>query len=145
LKNGRYKHRDSVGSDEARLEKVIFLTSGDSVAPQYALLELWEVVAGGSATSLGIVQLLELSNHKLRLVHEFVSDDDFGSGPGHSFDAATNTLNISSSHYLPGDSHCCISAYDLYRFKWNGHCFVQTSLSTHLSQHGQDEGKSLKP
>lgn len=63
--------------------------------------------------------------------------------PTASFDAGTNILVIRSSHYIPGDAHCCVSAMDVVTFRWDQTRFVQSELQTELSKYGKTAGKVL--
>lgn len=88
--------------------------------------------------------MFALSDGHLRVIQEMSWDTHFQAGqPTDSFDAATSTLLVRTAHYIPGDAHCCVSAQDVVRLKWNGKRFVQTSLRTELSEYGKREGKSL--
>jgi hypothetical protein len=141
--DGRWKSKDPLGYDEVVLDKVYYLTSPDS-SVEFALLSLEEDSAGGSSSQEDIHQVLELSNHKLRIVEEMNADLHYG-GPyfQHAFDEATKTLVLHSAHYLHGDAHCCVSAMDVVTLKWNGSRFVQTSIDTELTDNGKREGKKL--
>jgi len=138
LKDGRHKEVDRLGKkfifyDEVGLEKADYLTAANVAGPQYALIFLHDWSAGGSSSQSTIAQVLELRDRKLRLIQQFQTDDHFGGPWKRSFDADTGTLVMNTAHYKPGDAHCCVSAYDLYKFKWDGRCFIQTSISTEPS------------
>jgi len=41
-----------------------------------------------------------------------------------------NVLYTGAYGYRPSDPHCCSSAYDIYRWGWNGHGFTPVDVSS---------------
>jgi hypothetical protein len=114
---------------------------------EYALVLYEEADAAGSSNEEGIAQLFELARRRLRVAQQIDWDLHYGGpfGPLDTFNEATNTLSIHSSHYLPGDGHCCVSAVDVVTYRWDGRHFYQTALRTELTDYGRKEGKKLGP
>ena len=106
-----------------------------------------DVQGGGSSTNSGIAQLFRLSGRTLELLQRVQWDGDVNRSADiwklFTFDPATSTLVARSSHYLPGDAHCCISAVDLVTFAWKDTHFEMASVRTELSENGKREGKTL--
>ncbi len=144
LKNGRYNHenREEMFFESIELASVYYL------APSYALVLYLDIQGGGSSTNSAIAQLFTLSKRRLALVQRITWDTDATrseSSPRlYSSDAATNTLVIRSSHYLPGDAHCCISAVDVVTFAWKDTHFEKVAVNTELSEDVKREGKRLR-
>jgi hypothetical protein len=131
LTAGKYEKRDRLGYESLEFDEVHYLLSDPSSNAEYVLLLLFHDAASGSSNQEAIAQVLELSNGRLRLVQEIEVDVHFGRPqPTHSFAEATGVLVMNSTHYRPGDAHCCISAMDALTFKWNGRRFVQTAIET---------------
>jgi hypothetical protein len=143
LKNGSHKWKEKGGEvDEAKLEEVAYLTPAGT-DPEYALVIFhWMSVAGASNTD-GYAQVFKLTDQALRVIQQLRWNEQFETKEKYSFDAKTNALVARSAHYLPGDAHCCISAMDVFTLRWNGSAFVQTAVTTELSDYGKREGKTL--
>src|SRR5262249_8653176 len=127
LRNGVNRFRDDIGialgrpwNNEITLRSVVYLTAGNA-SHEYALV-FWDwFSASGSSTITAVSQLFALHDRDLRVVQQITSDPRFNSaGPHRTFNKQTNTLEIRSTHYMPGDPHCCVSAVDIVIFKWNG-------------------------
>jgi hypothetical protein len=148
LKNGKYTYRESdsgltLGYEEVTLDAVHYLT-GVSRSDEYALVLFSLFEAGGSSSSEEYAQVFELSDHRLRVVQQMVSDEHFGGPfPAHSYDPTTRTLVMQSAHYIRGDAHCCVSAVDVLTYRWAGNRFAQVSLKTDLTEYGRKAKKSL--
>lgn len=138
LKNGRYEHEDR--------EKAFFESTGLSsiyyLSQLYALVLYQDTQGGGSTNSTGVAQVFRQSNRKLTLLQRIRWDAD-ARGKKHSklftFDPKTRTLVVRSSHYMPGDAHCCISAVDVVTFRWNGTRFGQSDVRSELTEYGERE------
>ncbi|MGI9069829.1 MAG: hypothetical protein ACR2JB_00510 [Bryobacteraceae bacterium] len=144
FKKGRYK-RDA--PDHHYLEEVdsIYYLSGppSSHGGSALVLSLW-TDGGGSSSQGGFARVFTVSKGHLQSVQSIGWDSHFQAGkPTESFDPSTNTLVIRSAHYIPGDSHCCVSAMDVLTFHWLGNHFLQTGIVTELSEYGKSEGKTL--
>lgn len=143
FKNGIHKSKTKSEVDEAKLGDVAYLTSEGAANPEYALVIFhWMSVAGAADTD-GYAQVFELTGHALRVVQQLRWNEQFETREKYAFDAATKTLVARSAHYITGDAHCCISAMDVFTLKWDGSAFVQTAVSTELSDYGKKEGKTL--
>jgi hypothetical protein len=144
LKNGHYKHDESLGHWSIDLESVYYLSTSPSSKGSSALVLYSWFSAGGSSSQGGTVEVFTVSDGHLRSVQKIDWDTHFQAGqPTDSFDPGTNTLVIRSAHYIPGDAHCCVSAMDIVTFRWNGTRFVQAGVQTELSEYGRTEGKTL--
>jgi len=144
LKNGRYKHDESLVHQAIALESTYYLGRRASSKDESVLALLSWFAVGGSSSQGGVAQVFTLSNDHLRMIQEMGWDTHFDAGqPTESFDSSTGTLLIRTAHYIPGDAHCCVSAMDVITLQWNGTHFVQTGLQTELSEYGKKEGKTL--
>jgi len=124
------------------------LTAIYYLVSSYALVLYHDIQGGGSSTNSGIAQLFTLSEGRLALIQTIRWDTDVTrseSNPKlYSLDAATNNLVIRSSHYIPGDAHCCISAVDVVTFAWKDTHFEKIAVDTELSEEGKRQGKALR-
>jgi hypothetical protein len=143
LKNGRYQeHEDDVEYSE-ELDNIYYLGSGRSSDQAALVLYSW-FSAGGSSSQGGIARVFEVVDGTLRSTQKISWDTHFQAGRRFvTFDSATKALVIRSSHYLPGDAHCCVSAMDVVTFRWGGAAFLQVDLKTELSEYGKQEGKQV--
>jgi hypothetical protein len=134
------------GYDSIWLGGVHFLSS-EEPGREYALTVYEEDSAGGSSSQFGIAQVLELADERLRVADQIDWDLHYGGpyGPLDDFDEKTNTLTIRSAHYQPGDGHCCVSAFDVVTYRWDGLGFCQTAIHTELSNHGRLKHKASPP
>jgi len=143
LKDGSRKWKEKGDVDEAKIEEVDYLTPPGASAPEYALVVLhWISVAGDSSTD-GFAQVFQMADHTLRVIQQLRWNEQFDTKEKYNFDAKTNTLIARSAHYLAGDAHCCVSAMDVYTLRWDGGAFVQTAVTTDLSDYGKRAGKTL--
>ena len=144
LKNGRYKHDESLVHQAIALESVIYLGRPASSKDESVLVLLSWFAVGGSSSQGGIAQVFTLSNGHLQMIQEMGWDTHFQAGqPTDSFDPNSRTLLVRTAHYIPGDAHCCVSAMDVVTLQWNGTRFAQTDLQTELSQYDKEQGKTL--
>jgi hypothetical protein len=144
LKNGHYKHDQPLDQFSVDLESTYYLGKTASPNEEFALVLFSWFAAGGSSSQGGNAQVFALSDGHLRVTQEMGWDTHFEAGqPTDSFDESTNTLLVRTAHYMLGDAHCCVSAMDVVRLKWDGRRFVQTNLTTELSEYGKKEGKRL--
>ena len=140
FKNGSRKWKEKNGDvNEAKIEKVDYLTPGDD----YALVQFYWVSISGSSDDDGYAQVFRLANHALRVIQQLRWNEQFETKEKYTFDAATKTLTVRSAHYLTGDAHCCISAMDIFTLQWKDGAFVRTGVKTELSDYGKKEGKTL--
>ena len=144
FKNGRYKS-DEPGSNYAEeLDSIHYLKGSSSSRGGSALVLYSWNDGGGSSSQGGSATVFTVTNGRLRSVQEIGWDTHFHAGqPTDSFDPGTRTLVIRSSHYIPGDAHCCVSAMDVVTFRWDGTRFLQTGIQTELSEYGKSERKTL--
>lgn len=88
--------------------------------------------ASGSSGGDGYAQVWRLEDNRITIVEQIRFDTD---SAGHenknfSYDAKSQQLRIRASHYLPGDAHCCISAYDELTFRWEDGLFTLVKKET---------------
>jgi hypothetical protein len=143
FKNGTHKSKTKKEVDEAKLEEVAYLTSERAASPECALVIFHWMSVSGAADTDGFAQVFKLTGHALSVVQQLRWNEQFETKEKYTLDAATKTLIARSAHYLEGDAHCCISAMDVFTLRWNGSAFVQTAVTTELSDYGKREGKTL--
>ncbi len=143
FKNGSHKSKTKSEVDEAKLEEVAYLTSEGAADPEYALVIFHWISVAGAADADGYAQVFELTGHSLRVVQQLRWNEQFETREKYTFDAAARTLVARSAHYITGDAHCCISAMDIFTMKWDGSAFVQSAVTTELSDYGKRERKTL--
>jgi len=144
LRNGRWRPADPMDRHRVELKAIYNLRRSSPNHGESALALLTESGGGGSSYSNGIAQVLSLLDGYLRVTQEMTWDTHFWTDlPTELFDTGTDSLLVRTAHYMPGDAHCCVSAMDVIRLKWDGRRFVQTSLRTELSKYGRTEGKKL--
>jgi hypothetical protein len=145
LKDGRYEHRGKTEFDDVKLDSVYYLPSQDAERKFALVLYTWFAAVGSSNTD-GIAEVYALEAHQLKLVQQFSWDEHFETDERYiSFDEKSQTLTIRSGHYLPGDSHCCISAVDVVTLRWDGSRLAKRSVRVELSKYGRESGKKLYP
>jgi hypothetical protein len=144
LENGKREIQSRTEIDTVILASLHYLPSSGEPKREYALVLFEWFAAAGSSGSTGIAQVFEVLDHRLRMVQQVDWDQHFDAGaPYESFNQETRTLVFRSAHYLPGDAHCCVSAMDVVTLHWDGTRFVQTAMSTELSEYGKSQGKTL--
>lgn len=131
LRNGHYGRDEPFDHYSVDLDSIRYLTTltrtGDSVA--LVVYDVFE--AGVSSNSNGRAVIFELSKGHLQSIQSIEWDThNNGPRPTWSFDPKNTTFVIRSSHYRPGDAHCCISAVDVVTFRWDGKQFNQAAVST---------------
>jgi hypothetical protein len=111
------------GMSSLRWERAYPLSTKDPTA-QFALVYLSYFGVGGSSESDGYAQIWRLEDKKLTVVQQIQFNTHFaGKLNTFYFDADRQTLQVRASHYLRGDAHCCISAYDELAFRWEDDLF----------------------
>ena len=146
LRNGKCDIDYHPGHTSVELAGVHYLDSAET-RREYALAVYEEDDVGGSSNQEGIAPVFELADNHLRVAQELEWDLHHGGsfGPLDTFDEKANTLVIHSSHYQPGDAHCCVSAVDVVTFRWDGRRLVQASLRTELTDFGRSQRLRLGP
>jgi hypothetical protein len=144
LKNGHYKEENQpFGYYSVDLDSVHYLGGPPGSGASVLILFSWFAV-GGSSSQGRTARIFALTAGRLKAVQEIEWDKHFDPGSQMDFyEAKSKTLIINSAHYIPGDAHCCVSAMDVVRFRWNGAQFVQADLRTELSGYGKAQGKTL--
>ncbi|HLY63512.1 MAG TPA: hypothetical protein VKV95_22460 [Terriglobia bacterium] len=142
LKDGTCETDDQSNHCSIELESIHYLRTTTGI-PELALVAYGASCVAGSSNTEGIAQTFKLEGHHLEVIQDIAWDENHGEWTTHSFDEKTNTLVIRSSHYIPGDAHCCVSAIDDVSLLWNGSRFVQAGISTELSPYGKQAGKTL--
>src|SRR5258706_5510843 len=90
LHHGRYEHGPAGDTQEATLSQAHSFRDG---AREFAVLEWSEMSCGGSCAPNGIVQLVELCDHKLVLVQQLVYQNN-SMRAGSEFSQSTHKLTI---------------------------------------------------
>ncbi len=121
IRAGHYKHEESVGYQEAKIDDTWFVSDAGS-SPQFAVVSFWYVGCGASCTSLRYIQVFNLDNHQLELVQELGFDVE-AKGAGVWFDANSRRLTI-RARSNDDSPHCCAKSLDLAEFVWNGQAFT---------------------
>lgn len=143
LRNGSFERKLEIGLDSLRLEAVHQLPAAKPNTEYELVLLTWFSARGSSETS-GIAQVFELRDHCLTIKQQIDWDEHFESdGPYVSYEKQSRTLTFRTAHYLPGDSHCCVSAADVVTVRWNGISLSRTSVRTELSRYGRSTGKKI--
>ena len=126
------------GHTSVQLAGVHYLDSAEG-SRESVLAVYEEDDVGGSSNQEGVAQVFELANNHLRVAQELEWDLHYGGpfGPLDTFNDSTNSLEIHSSHYQPGDGHCCVSAVDVVIFRRAERRLVQASLRTELTGYGR--------
>ncbi len=144
LKNGKCETDFHSGHTSVSFKGIHYLSSAEP-GQEYALAFYEENDVGGSSNQEGFAQVFELANKRLRVAQQIDWDLHYGGpyGPLDTFNENTNTFSIRSSHYMPGDGHCCVSAIDIVTFRRDGNRFLQTALRTELSDYGRLQRRKL--
>jgi hypothetical protein len=147
LRNGGWEVGFRIGGyDSVCLRGVHFLGSAEP-GREYALAVYEQDMAGGSSSQFGIAQVFEFADKRLRVAQMIDWDLHYGGpyGPLDDFNEETKSLTVRSAHYEPGDAHCCVSAFDVVTYRWNGRAFAQTAIHTELSEYGKNKHKVPPP
>ncbi len=125
LVNGRMSKTETedghfLGSLAVDLASVHPLPRGDR-SERYWLVLLFVESAGGSSSQSYCSQVFGCSNGQLQAVQQIVWDarTERHKTPV-SLDSHTGKLRFLTTHYLPGDAHCCVSAQDEVTYDWRG-------------------------
>lgn len=80
---------------------------------------------------------IQIFSRDAKPIARLVQPDRYGSGNSFGSQFNLNSIGIHNNvlftgafGYLPGDPHCCASAYDVYRWDWNGHGFTPVDVET---------------
>lgn len=122
-----------VGFTNIFLEKVYYGDlNHDGV--QDAVVVLGCTDAGGGNSGATEIQIF---TRDAKPIARLIQPDRYGSGNpfGSEFNLRSigirnNVLYTGAFGYLPSDAHCCPSAYDVYRWDWNGHGFTAVDIET---------------
>jgi hypothetical protein len=130
LKGGYWEARDRFGLETLRWRRS-FPLSSESGLPEYVLVVFDEWGASGSSDGDGYAQVWRLQDKKLTIVQQIQFNTHFGEEkPAFAFKKQFEMLTVRASHYLPGDSHCCISAVDDLTFRWEDGLFKLVKRET---------------
>jgi hypothetical protein len=144
LKNGKAEIHDRTELDSFTLDAVYYLPSSGHPERDFAIVVFDWFSASGSSGRTGIAQVFRLLDQRLKMTQQIDWDEHFDwDGPYKLFDEKTGKLVFRSAHYLPADSHCCVSAMDVVTVHWDGFKLVQTSIKPELTSYGKREGKAL--
>ncbi len=143
LHKGQFERTVKTGYDSVKLDAVYNLPAGGSITEYAVVLCTWFSARGSSATT-GIAQVFELREGRLMLVQQLEWDEHVETNrPFAVFDPASYRLIICVAHYLPGDSHCCVSAVDVVTLRWSKSKFIRKTVRTDLSEYGISAGKKI--
>ncbi len=116
-----------------------FPLHSESALPEYVLVVFDEWGASGSSDGDGYAQVLRLQDKKLTIVQQIQFNTHFGDEkPVYVFKKQSGMLTVRASHYLPGDSHGSISAFDDLTFRWADGLFKLVKIETkpnHIGAH----------
>ena len=127
LKNGIYE-TNGMPRDWVAVNSISYFDF-QAGKPRFALVSFLWTWTGADASSYGGVQLFTIQNGWLTVVQQ-VFFTARHAGAGATFDPATGTLFINSSHYMQVDAHCCPSRQDVIRYAWSGHDFRRLEVKT---------------
>jgi len=120
LKAGYWESHDDLALNSLRFVNSYFLPSSDPKS-EFLLVILEYYGVGGSSDSSGIAQVWKLRDSALSIQQQIDYNTHFGGAETYQkFSPEDHQFAVRSSHYLPGDAHCCISAYDELTFRWTG-------------------------
>jgi hypothetical protein len=105
---------------------------GNETASQSYLLVIFDYSSGAGFRDNDLyAQIWELHGNQLKIIqqlrfniHRLEVEDSY------SYDLAQKILKARATHYLPGEAHCCASAYDELTFHWSGTEFKLTKKET---------------
>jgi hypothetical protein len=132
LHNGLWEDRDKdLGGMESLTWGHAYPLRSDSPAVQYMQAYFTYFGVGGSSDSDGYAQVWRLQGKKLTVVQQIQFNTHFdGPRPVLIFKLPGEKLTVRASHYLPGDPHCCISAFDELTFRWEDGLFKLVKKET---------------
>jgi hypothetical protein len=125
LHEGKWEDREEnhAGLESLTWEQAYPLSSGNP-SIQYVLAFFTYFGVGGSSESGGYVQVWRLQDKQLTIVQQIQFNTHFaGEREYFAFDKDRQSLTVRASHYMPGDAHCCISAFDELTFRWEDGLF----------------------
>ena len=109
-----------LGSVSVDLVSVHPLPHGDG-RERYWLVLLFVESVGGSTSQSYTAQVFRCGNGELRVVQQIAWDARTSPRKSPvSIDLQTGDLRFATSHYQPGDAHCCVSAQDEVSYDWRG-------------------------
>lgn len=143
LRKGSFERKLKFSYDSVTVDAVHELPRNSSGTERALVLFTW-FASGGSSSTEGVAQVFELRDHRLTITQQLDWDEHFQtSEPYASFESSSNTLTVRAAHYLPGDSHCCVSAMDVVTLRLNKARFAKRSVLTELSDYGKSAGKKI--
>ncbi|HEX4431124.1 MAG TPA: hypothetical protein VHZ96_17775 [Frankiaceae bacterium] len=105
----------------------------DGVQDAVVMLDCSAAPTGGNGTGSEI----QVFTRDAKPIARLVQPDRYGSGNPFGTQFNFNNVGVHSDvlytgawGWLPGDAHCCPSAYDVYRWDWNGHGFTPVDVQT---------------
>lgn len=124
---------DGVGHTRITLQKVYYGDlNHDGVQDAVVLLACSDADGGN-----GVGREIQIFTRDAKPVARLVQPDRYGSGNPFGSQFNPNNLGVHNNvlytgawGYLPGDPHCCPSAYDVYRWDWNGSGFTPVDVQT---------------
>ena len=120
LKAGYWESHEDLALNSLRLINSYPLPSSDPKLEFLLVIFEYNGVSGSSDSS-GIAQVWKLDEGELNIHQQIEYNTHFGgAGAYQKFSPEDQRLAVRASHYLPGDAHCCISAYDELTFRWTG-------------------------
>jgi hypothetical protein len=107
-------------------------TLGDESASQSYALIIFDYFSGvGFQDDDLYAQIWELHGNQLKIIQQLRFNIHLLEvEESYSYDPAEKILKARATHYLPGEAHCCASAYDELVFHWSGSEFKLTKKET---------------
>jgi len=131
---GYWEAKDGLGLDTLRWRRSFPLRSKSTLS-EYVLVMFDEWSVAGSSDGDGYAQVWRLQDKKLTIVQQIQFNTHFGEEkPVFVFKKQSERLTVRASHYLPGDSHGRISAFDDLTFRWEAGLFKLIKIETKPSQ-----------
>lgn len=124
LSGGRMSRTEEVdgrvlGRLTVRLASVHDLPSGGSGVKFWLVVQHVESVGGSTSTNYQ-AQVMRCRAGVLEEVQRVVWEARVPEGRAAPVVAGDGGLRFTTSHYLPGDAHCCVSAVDEVSLRWEG-------------------------
>jgi hypothetical protein len=123
LRNGKYEHKFNSGYESVSLDGVFCIKPSSAEEGQYAVVITNWLDCGGSCSSIGVVQLLEIRRSHPVITQQFAFDSH-AVGTGATFDEKSRTLRI-TGRSDDGSPNCCAKSFDAVTYQWQGDRFVQ--------------------
>ncbi len=122
--------KDHVGMESLTWQNAYSLSS-ENPSIRYVLAFFTYFGVGGSSESDGYAQVWRWQGGKLTIIQQIQFNTHFaGDREYFAFDKDRQSLIVRASHYMLGDAHCCISAFDEMTFRWEDGLFKLQKKAT---------------